>query len=75
MSHWFDPNDSVVMTMISEALTWPLGVEHFKSGFASGLDKQDLYIARAPRPTLQLVTTDDPAFPLAGTPTHDIRSS
>ena len=52
-----------------------MDAEHFKSGFASGLDKQDLYIARAPRPTLQLVTTDDPAFPLAGTPTHDIRSS
>jgi dienelactone hydrolase len=40
--------------------------QHFSRGFASGLDKQDLYVARAPRPTLQLVTTDDPAFPLQG---------
>ena len=40
--------------------------QHFAGGFASGLDKQDLYQARAPKPTLQLVTTDDPAFPLQG---------
>ena len=51
-----------------------MDAEHFKSGFASGLDKQDLYIARAPRPTLQLVTTDDPAFPLAGMPTQESSS-
>lgn len=40
--------------------------QHLSKAFAAGLDKQDLFVARAPRPTLQLVTTDDPAFPLQG---------
>ena len=64
LTHRFCGHDDA----ISEA-NGLLGAEHFKSGFVSGLDKQDLYIARAPRPTLQLVTTDDPAFPLAGAAT------